>query len=130
MISIIIYNRKSAGFTLIEIIVVVVLLGVLTSLAGLHYFNLKEETTADLVTSDLQVIKTAIVMYQVHHRIYPPDLGTLVQAGYLAELTNDKFGKEEPYLYLAQPTSSKLWSRGPNGQNNNAGADDIVIIIK
>ena len=115
------------GFTFLELVVVILLLSILVTVASLHYSGLQEETTKDLVRIDLKVIQTALKSYHLENGDYPASLQILVDDGFLEDMPVDKFvsGTGSSYLYQKNASSFTLWSRGPNGVNDNGAGDDI-----
>ncbi len=66
-------RRKNKGFTLIELVIVIVILGLLAMIASLAYSNMIEKTKVSLAKRHLRVLKGAVVLYQAEHNgNYPP----------------------------------------------------------
>ena len=63
--------KKQSGFTLIEIMVVVVILGVLGALIVPNIIGAPEEARVTAAKSDIQSIGSALEMYRLHNSIYP-----------------------------------------------------------
>lgn len=125
-------TASQAGFTFIELILVILLMSTLLSVAMLNYSSLQEQTLTDLARTDLQVLRAAIKAYYIKHQAYPDTLNSLVSnpsEQYMDELPTDKFGSGGNYGY--DKTQRKIWSRGPDGMDNR-GADgkDIVLILR
>lgn len=125
-------NRRQQGFTLIEILVVLVILGLLVSIVAPNIMSRTDEARAQKVFADFSAIGTALNMYRLDNFNYPTSeqgLQALVERpnidpvprnwkndGYLESLPRDPWGK--PYLYL---------SPGQNGQFDifSYGADGV-----
>ncbi len=71
-------SRKSnrGGFTLIEILIVVVILGILGALVYPHFANARSEAADKAARTQLQSLRSQIEMYKVQHGGALPDLIT------------------------------------------------------
>ena len=125
-------NSSRAGFTLVEILLVVAILGIL---AGVAVVSLKGRTkTASIAATrtSIQAIGTAIDTYEVDNGIYPASLQSLLTKGnesnwngpYMKDgrMPKDAWGND--FSYSLQSDSYKLTSAGPDGQAGSA--DDIT----
>ena len=129
--------RQQAGFTLIEIMVVVVIIGILAALVVPKVMGRPEQAKVTVARGDLKAIASALEMYRLDNRRYPDTqqgLEALVQRppsgadnwnpeGYLGRLPVDPWGK--PYLYLAPGSTGAydLWSYGADGREGGEALD-------
>ena len=106
--------RNNAGFSLIEILVVLVIMGLLISVVAPTVLNQADEARIQKAKADFKNIETALKMYRLDNYVYPTTeqgLEALVEAsnldpqprnfregGYLEELPLDPWGR--PYLYM------------------------------
>jgi general secretion pathway protein G len=126
-------NRNSrAGFTLVEILLVVAILGIL---AGVAVVNLKGRTKAASIQAtrtSIQAIGLAIDAYEVDNGIYPQTLQNLLTKGnesnwngpYIKDAKTPKDAWGSDFSYSLQGEIYKLTSSGPDGQSGSA--DDIT----
>lgn len=128
--------KKSYGFTLIEIMVVVVILGILAALVVPKIMSRPDDARVTKVRQDVQAISAALELYRLDNFVYPDTdegLEALVsipasnpknwkQGGYLASAPTDPWGN--PYLYLSPGTRGEfdLYSLGSDGQPGGTGA--------
>jgi prepilin-type N-terminal cleavage/methylation domain-containing protein len=63
--------RDRRGFTLIELVTVVLILGVLAGIATLRYLSLENDALAAKVGSEMQEIRLASINYYVEHEARP-----------------------------------------------------------
>lgn len=108
-------NNKQAGFSLIEIMVVLVIMGLLISIVAPNVLNRADDARVQKVEADFSTIATALKLYRLDNFNYPTSeqgLSALVdqpsidpipvnwkKGGYLDDLPKDPWGR--PYLYLS-----------------------------
>ena len=133
------------GFTLIELMVVLVILGVLASLIVPRIMSRPEEARRIKARVDIQSLETALKLYNLDNGDYPtteqglqaliepPSAGTLPKkwrdGGYLEKrkIPQDPWGND--YIYLSPGTQGDfdLISYGADGELGGEGKDvDIV----
>jgi len=139
------HSRNQAGFTLIEILVVVVILGFLTATVGPELFNRVSQSRRQAAYNQIEVFKVALNNYKLDNGHYPSTeqgLEALItepntsprpnnwNGPYLEkeEISKDPWGN--PYNYR-QPGehnqhSYDLWSYGANNQRGGTGEDADV----
>lgn len=128
-------NRQS-GFTLIEVMVVVVILGILAAVIVPKIMDKPDEARIVKVKSDIQAIQSTLEVYRLDNYVYPTTdqgLQALVQKPtsdpapphwkqYLDQLPLDPWG--HPYQYLnpgAHGLAIDIWSNGADGQPGGEG---------
>jgi general secretion pathway protein G len=130
-------HRAARGFTLIEIMVVVVIIGLLAAVILPNIFSNLSKAQITKAKSDIQAIEGGLTMYKLDNYKYPStDLGlnALVQrpndptvrnwreGGYLKRVSNDPWGN--PYQYVFPGTRGQefdLYSFGADGQEGGEG---------
>lgn len=73
------------GFATLEIIMVVVIIGILATIAVPNFSNVTEKANTAKIQSDLTTIDTAIQMYYMENGKYPSKVSELTDAGYLMD---------------------------------------------
>jgi general secretion pathway protein G len=84
-------HRLTAGFTLIELITVVSLIGILVAIALPNYRVAIIQSKEAVLKENLFRLRDLIDQYYVDKGQYPPSLDTLVEQGYLRKLPEDPF---------------------------------------
>ena len=78
-----------SGFTLIELIIVMTIIGLLTAIAIPSYLNSVKKAREAVLKEDLHTMRSAIDSYTVDKEQAPQSLDDLVQAGYLKAIPQD-----------------------------------------
>lgn len=128
---------RQSGFSLIEIMVVVIIIGLLASIVAPQVLNRADEARIQKVRSDFKSIQTALKMYRIDNYAYPTSeqgLEALVERptmapqprnwrkdGYLEQLPKDPWGN--PYLYLS-PGESRDYNIYTLGADGVSGGED------
>ena len=81
------------GFATLEIIMVVVIIGILATIAVPNFSNVTEKANTAKIQSDLTTIDTAIQMYYMENGKYPSKVSELTDAGYLMDTPTPPKGK-------------------------------------
>lgn len=81
-------NAVKKGFTLVELLVVVAILGILATGAVVYVPRFLESGNKGAAEKDVQALKTAVTQYYTEKRKYPDNLDVLV----------DTSGDKEPYI--------------------------------
>ena len=127
-------NRRKAGFTLIEVLLVVVIIGILVGIAIPRLGGRVRQAQIAAAEADVNNIGMALRLYEVDNGTYPPNLQALInkpgnapnwRGPYLEKgLPKDPWGND--YIYqmpgTRNPHSYDLKSYGPDGVES---ADDI-----
>ncbi len=82
-------RNGEAGFTLIELMIVMAIIGVLAAVAIPSYVTVVRRGKEAALREDLHVMRDAISSYTVDKEKAPNGLDDLVQSGYLKSIPND-----------------------------------------
>ena len=130
-------QKSNAGFSLVEILVVLVIMGLLISVVAPTVLNRADEARVQKAQADFKAIETSLKIYRLDNYVYPTTeqgLEALVEAstldpeprnfkagGYLAELPLDAWGR--PYIYLSPGEHGEMdiYSLGADGLSGGEG---------
>ncbi len=130
---------SSGGFTLIEIMVVIVILGVLAALVVPRVLERPDEARAIAAKSDIATIMQALKLYRLDNQRYPtaeqglpaltakpelpPTPPNWKPGGYLERLPKDPWGRPFVYVIPGVRGEIEVFSFGADGQPGGSGID-------
>lgn len=124
-------HSSQAGFSLVEILVVLVIMGLLISVVAPTVLNRADEARVQKVQADFKAIETALKIYRLDNYVYPtteqglealvepssldPEPRNFKKGGYLSELPLDPWGR--PYLFFSPGENGEvdIYSLGADG---------------
>jgi general secretion pathway protein G len=132
-------KRMTSGFTLIEVMVVVVILGILAAIVVPRIMDRPDEARIIKAKQDIRVLQSALDLYKLDNYRYPTTeqgLEALVQkptgdpqpprwksGGYIDRLPKDPWGQNYQYLSPGQKSATDIYSLGADAQQGGDGAD-------
>ncbi|MFZ4381037.1 MAG: type II secretion system major pseudopilin GspG [Sandarakinorhabdus sp.] len=133
---------KSNGFTLIELMVVIVIIGILTTVVVINVLPNVDKAAITRARADIAALETALTSYKADTMVFPSssqglaalkaaptDLGNPDRyrpGGYLTRLPDDPWGHPYQYASPGRNGAFDVWSMGPDGNSGPGGeADDI-----
>jgi len=117
------FYKKEKGFTLVELMIVIIILAVLTGIAIPSYMALRNRARESATEVEMKNIATALELYMADKEEYP---ATLAITDYMNPVpANDSWGNAYVYAQTGSGTGYTLTSKGVDGAV--AGDDDIVF---
>jgi prepilin-type N-terminal cleavage/methylation domain-containing protein len=92
--------RRQRGFTFIEILIVMIVLSILSSLAILKYIDLRHRALSASATADLQAVRLAAYSAWYEHGVWPNEVGAGVTPGGLTPYLPGGFSFTKPEYTL------------------------------
>ena len=133
---------KNRGFTLIEVLVVVAILGILAAIVVPRIMDRPDEAKRTAAKVDIAGLVQALKLYRLDNGTYPtseqglvalvqrpttnPVPGNWKQGGYLERLPKDPWGSDYQYLYPGVKGEIDVYSLGSDQARGGEGnAADI-----
>jgi general secretion pathway protein G len=130
-------RARAAGFTLIEIMVVVVILGILAALVLPNVMGRIGQAQSTKVKSDIRAYETALSLFKLDNFKYPttdqglealvkqpadPSIRNWKEGGYITSLKKDPWGFNYQYVYPGtHGTEYDIFTLGADGQQGGEG---------
>lgn len=131
-------RRRKNGFTLVELMVVIVIIGLLATIVALNVLPSGDTARIQKAKADIATIEQGLEMFKLQNGSYPStaqglpaltsapagvDASRYQAGGYIKKLPNDPWGK--PYLYAApgRHSSADIWTLGADDKEGGEGVD-------
>jgi general secretion pathway protein G len=130
-------RNTQSGFTLIEIMVVVVIIGILASVVVPRIMDNPDKARVAKAKNDIRALESALDIYRLDNYIYPttdqgldalvnqptssPEPPNWKQGGYIKTLSNDPWGYEYLYLNPGEHGEIDIYSLGADGAPGGEG---------
>ena len=139
----IVQASKNAGFTLIEIMAVVLIIGLLSTIVGVSIFAQVDKGRVTAASVQISNLESVLELYRMDNARYPTteqgldalvnepsDARNFPPGGYLQKrrLPEDPWGNPYEYEQPGQNNSHSfdLWSYGADGQSGGEGVDGDI----
>lgn len=134
-------NAAQRGFTIIEIMVVVVIIGILAAAVGPQLISRVGEARKTAAKQDIESISTALKVYRLDNFAYPsteqglsalterpndPNLSNWDPEGYLEKPPVDPWGNPYEYLNPGQRGTIDIYSLGADGRPGGEGENEDI----
>lgn len=132
-------TQRQSGFTLLEIMVVIVILGILASLVVPNLMGNKEQADRQKAVSDIVALENALDMYKLDNSRFPtteqglealvtkpqsePEPRNYKEDGYIRRLPQDPWGNAYQLMSPGEHGKIDVFSMGLDGE---AGSDDDI----
>jgi len=134
------HDNRDAGFTLIELIIVVAIIGILAAIAVPAMQNAPIKAREAVIRADLYQMRSCIDQYLADKGVYPESLMALQDSGYIRLIPADPFSGETEGVWLElsadpsdiedlEPIEDDLMPEGGFGIIDVKYADDTKVAL-
>ena len=120
-------GRNESGFTLVELMVVIVIIGLLATVVVINVMPATDKAAITKAKADVGVLEQGVEMYRLNKLRYPSGaegLQAVISEGYVKRLPKDPWGN--PYVYAAPGRDGRqfdIYSFGADGREGGEGED-------
>ncbi|KAE8176286.1 type II secretion system major pseudopilin GspG [Photobacterium carnosum] len=135
-------QQKQRGFTLLEVMVVIVILGVLASLVVPNLLGNKEKADQQKAVTDISSLEQSLEMYKLDNSVFPttdqglealvtkpsssPEPRNYRDGGYIKRLPQDPWGYDYQYVAPGEHGAVDIFSLGADGQEGGDGINTDI----
>lgn len=132
-------RSKRAGFSLLELMVVLVILGLLATIVVINVLPSQDRAMVEKATADIRTLEQAVELYRLEMLSYPSTedgLEALVNgpsdnslavrfpsSGFIRRLPDDPWGNPYQYLYPGENGEFDIFTLGQDGRAGGDGLD-------
>ncbi len=119
-------RKREGGFTLVELMVVMLIIGILAAVAIPNFVAAIKSAKEAALKEDLHVLRDAIDSYTMDKNKAPQSLDDLVQNGYLKEIPEDPFThSRETWVTASDDTYADLDQTEPGINDVHSGSEEV-----
>ena len=111
-------GHQQRGFTLLELLIVMVVISLLAAIAVPSYIQSVRHAKEAVLKEDLRTMRAAIDSYTIDKQKAPQSLEDLVQAGYLKSMPKDPFTNRTDTWIPAQDDTLQTLDQTESGIND------------
>ena len=117
---------RESGFTLVELMVVMLIIGVLAAIAIPSYISSVKNAKEAVLKEDLHVLRNAIDSYTMDKEKAPQSLDDLVQSGYLKSIPKDPMThSSETWVATTDDTLQSIDQTEPGVNDVHSGSQEL-----
>ena len=118
-------SKRQSGFTLLELLVVIVIIGLLAGYVAPRYFSQVGKSEAQVARAQIDALEKALDQFRLEKRRYPTaEEGLVAIQPYLKKtLPNDPWGRPYVYRVPGQAGEYDVFSYGRDGKAGGTGED-------
>jgi len=115
-------SRAQSGFTLLELLVVITIIGIISALAAVQFTHTPQKAKEAVLKEDLYILRDVIDQHFTDKGKYPTSLQDLVDAGYLRKIPVD------PITKSADSWQLELVGGDPDAADDGEGTGGIYDV--
>jgi len=132
-------RRSEAGFTLVELMVVIVIIGLLATVVAINVLPSQDRAMVEKAKADIAVLEQAVESYRLDNFVFPrtedglqalvappaglANPGRYREGGYIRRLPQDPWGNAYQYAAPGERGAFDIYSFGADGRRGGEGRD-------
>jgi len=131
-------RQRRAGFTLVEMMVVIVIIGILAAIVIVNIAGKSDDAKVKATTAIIKQVASAVEMFKMRHNVYPQNLddlagpaapsyveGSVKWEPFLTELPRDAWGR--PFVYRLPGSDSFSYDIVSLGEDGKDGGEGYAV---
>ena len=135
-------TASMSGFTLLEIMIVVVIIGILATILAPRVFDAPDKARVTKAKADINSLESALNLYRLDNYVYPsteqglealvtqpngePQAKNWKQGGYIPRLPKDPWGGSYQYLNPGVHAEIDIYTLGADNRPGGEGANSDI----
>ena len=133
-------KKLQKGFSLIEILVVLLIIGLLTTIVAVNVLPSQDKARVSKAKADIAILGSALELYRLERYRYPNteeglksllnpeknNFNTINNQGYIKSLPKDPWGNDYIFLNPGEYSEYDLFSLGADGQIGGEGLNQDI----
>lgn len=146
----VISTRRQSGFTIVELLIVIVIIGILAAITIVAYNGIQQRARDSQRASDLTTLNKALELYYIDNGEYPPspngstsmsanwsttadaswqNLATYLVPKYISKLPSDPISTPNKDITSVTSSYGYAYYANPNGTYCGVGAKQFYIVV-
>lgn len=116
-------HPATAGFTLVELMVVISIIAILATIVGVNMIGQIDESNVKAAQAQIRNLKTAVIAYKLKNRTLPDSLEEVASGGFLETNSVPPDPWNNAYVYTRDGSKFTILCYGADGKSGGSDID-------